>query len=510
MAQQNLTRRHVLRGAAGFTLALPFLPSLLPRGVRAGDAPFAANPRFVAFATEHGGVWEQNMYPGSEVLTQSQAYAGRTIRRGDLAASVAGGVTTVSPVLSGPSDLLTEALVGKLNVLRGLDHPFYIGHHRGGHLGNYAENDGNGTDGQVVQAYPRPTIDQVMAWSSSFYPDLSTILERSMIVGDRVSWGWSSPESGTGSIQELPAVFSSLELFNRIFVPQEDELTARPPVVDRVLASYQSLRQSDRRLSASDRQRLDDHLERIDELQRKLAVQVSCGDVMEPGTSSTDLWGSSFGYDPSAQRQFWQLVNDVIVAAFICGTSRIAVLRVTDNFSDYQGDWHQAVAHEAHALDGVAQGILAAAHQRFFEDVFLDLAKKLDAVDEGQGPTILDNTLMMWSQESGLYTHESVSQPVVTFGSAAGFLKTGQYADYRNLQDDGMAGWGGGNQMLYPGLCYNQWLGTALRACGVPASEFESGDYGGYGEVYVGEGREAFYPSQVFDAAGDLLPWLEG
>jgi hypothetical protein len=505
----QLTRRHVLRGAAGFTLALPILRSLQPRGAWAGDPPFAANPRFVAFATEHGGVWEQNMYPAAATLTDNQSYAGRTIRRGDLAASVANGVATVSPVMSGPSDVLTDALVAKLNVLRGLDHPFYIGHHRGGHLGNYAANDGNGTDGQVVQAYPRPTIDQVMAWSGSFYPDLSTTLERSMIVGNQISWGWSSPESNSGVIQELPPVWSSLELFNKIFVPQDDTLTTRPPVVDRVLANYQSLRQSDRRLSAADRQRLDDHLERIDELQRKLAVQVSCGDVMPPTANSTDLWGSSFGFDPAAQRQFWQLVNDVIVAAFICGTSRIAVLRVTDTFSDFQGDWHQAVAHEAHALDGVAQGILAAAHQRFFEDVFLDLAKKLDAVDEGSGPTILDNTLMTWSQESGLYTHESISQPVVTFGSAAGFLKTGQYLDYRNLADDGLAGWGGGNQMLYPGLCYNQWLGTALRACGVPASEFESGDYGGYGEVYVGEGREAYYPPAVFAAAGDILPWLQ-
>jgi ADP-ribose pyrophosphatase YjhB (NUDIX family) len=167
------------------------------------------------------------------------------------------------------------------------------------------------------------------------------------------------------------------------------------------------------------------------------------------------------------------------------------------------------VPHEAHALDGGAQGTLAAAHQRFFEDVFLDLAHKLDAVDEGSGPTLLDNSLMMWSQESGLYTHESVSQPVITFGSAAGFLKTGQYADYRNLQDDGMAGWGGGNQMLYPGLCYNQWLGTALRACNVEQTEYESGEYGGYGEVFIGEGRSQFYPSAVFEAAGDILPWLE-
>ena len=60
-----------------------------------------------------------------------------------------------------------------MNVLCGLDVPFYIAHNTGLHLGNYARNDGNGGDGKAVQAFPRPTIDQIMAWSPSFYPDLS-------------------------------------------------------------------------------------------------------------------------------------------------------------------------------------------------------------------------------------------------------------------------------------------------------------------------------------------------
>lgn len=503
-------RRTFLQGAGGFTLALPVLRSLMPRDTWAGDPPFAANPRFVAFATEHGGVWDEFMFPGASTLTDDQSYAGRTIRRGALAPMVDGGVATISPVLAGAADILTPELAAKLNVLRGLDHPFYIGHHRGGHLGNYAENDGNGTDGQMVQAFPRQTIDQVMAWSSSFYPDLSTVLERSLVIGNRISWGWSSPESGTGTIQEMPPVFSSLELFNRIFVPEEDDLTsARPPVVDRVLDHYHALRQSDRRLSAADRQRIDDHLERLDELQRRLEVVVSCGDVAEPTANSTDEWNSpAFGHDIAAQRRFWQLHNDVIAAAFVCGTSRIAVLRVSDTFSDFQGDWHEPIAHQSHALDGVAQDTLWRAHQRFFEDVMLDLAHKLD-VDEGDGITMLDNTLIAWTQESGLFTHESVSTPVVTFGSAAGVFATGQYLDYRNLADEGMYGWSGeSNQRLNPGLCYNQWLGNVLTAMGVPASEYESGEYGGYGEVYIGEGRGQFYPSAVFDAAGDMLPWL--
>ena len=57
-----------------------------------------------------------------------------------------------------------------MNVLWGLDVPFYIAHNTGLHLGNYARNDGNGGDGKAVQAFPRPTIDQIMAWSPSFYP----------------------------------------------------------------------------------------------------------------------------------------------------------------------------------------------------------------------------------------------------------------------------------------------------------------------------------------------------
>ena len=75
-------------------------------------------------------------------------------------------------MLRAPSSALTAALVAKMNVLCGLDVPFYIAHNTGLHLGNYARNDGNGGDGKAVQAFPRPTIDQIMAWSPSFYRDL--------------------------------------------------------------------------------------------------------------------------------------------------------------------------------------------------------------------------------------------------------------------------------------------------------------------------------------------------
>src|SRR5690606_34709843 len=128
------------------------------------------------------------------------------------------------------------------------------------HLGNYARNDGNGEEGAALQGRQMPTIDQIMAWSSSFYRDMSGITERALIFGDnRMSYSWSNPSSRSGDIQEVTGPSDPLTMFNRVFIPEEspDEPESRPPIVDRVFSSYQSLRQSDRRLSGGDKQRLD-------------------------------------------------------------------------------------------------------------------------------------------------------------------------------------------------------------------------------------------------------------
>ncbi len=505
----STTRRTFLRGAGGFTLALPLLPSLMPRGAGA-KGNWTIPPRFVSICTQHGAVWEEFMNPSEDLLTESMNYAGHQIRRGDLSVSIEGDRASLSPVLTGSSELLTPELAAKMNVIRGLDIPFYIGHHRGGHLGNWAANDGNGEDGVEQQGNPTPSIDQVLAWSPAFYSDLSTTLERSLLVAHSHSYGWSSPQTQSGEIQQMASEYSSLALFNRIFVPEEEESSPRPPVVDRVLANYNSLRQSNRRLSSRDRQRLDEHIERIDELQRRLSVQVSCGDVDVPRQDADWIRGEpSYYVDPELQAQAWSLYNDVIVTAFLCGTSRIAVLGITDHFSTFTGDWHQDVAHQAHLPDGDRQGEIMVGNRDTFESVMLDLISKLD-VDEGDGSTLLDNTLVQWTQESGPFTHESIDTTVVTAGSAGGCVQTGQYIDYRNrnvlaeeefYQDTPVR--------LYAGLLHQQYLATTLQFMGLSPGEYEIQPGGGYPDLFIGEGRDPLYPESVRSVRGEILPWLE-
>jgi hypothetical protein len=413
-------------------------------------------------------------------------------------------------VLSAPSSRLTSTLVQKMNVLRGLDVTFYLGHHRGGHLGNYAENDANSGDGGTVKGQPRPTIDQLMAWSDSFYPDLATIKERSLVIG---GWGmsamWSSPLTHDGAVQSITPERDSLALFDRIFVPPADPAEKRPPIVDRVLEDYKRLRTSNARLSRDDRQRLDDHIERLDELERKLKVVVACGEVTPPTQGSLQAEQAP---SPMGDIAFWKLHNDVVAVAFGCDTCRVVSMRADHTFSEYGGDWHHDVAHQAERPDGARQAVIEAAHQVFFQEVFVDLLEKLDAIQDPEG-TVLDNSLVQWTHESGCMTHDPIELPVITAGSAGGFLRTGQYVDYRNLQKKAHTASATSAVSSNVGLIYNQWLGTALQAMGLPRSEYEEGQHGGYGVLHMStetwfSGYQK-YPASVVNAMGEVLPYLK-
>jgi Protein of unknown function (DUF1552) len=500
-------RRQFLQGAGGFTLALPLLPSILTASQAAAQT--GKRKRFVAYMTDHGGLMGDSIYPAAAPGdTTANIFPGHDGRWGALRRTVNGSTASVAPVLSAPATQLTDRLVSKMNVYRGFDIPFYIAHNTGGHLGNYARNDGNGGDGQAVQNDKRPTIDQLMGWSTSFYGTAAGIRERVMVMGDRggYSWGWSSPATRSGTIQELSVNRDARSLFQKIFVPTNTTPPpmARKPIVDRVLENYRTLRNGNRRISLTDKQRLDDHLSRISELERK--VNLNAPPPPKSCSGAKQVTGDSEGLINGADRkQGFKLFNDVVAAAFICDTSRIASITAASPLISFSGSWHQDIAHQWNSV--APQTSLRQHYQVFFEHAFLDLASKLD-VDEGDGTTILDNTLLQWSQESGQQTHDNAQCPVITFGSAAGFFKTGMLADYRRLNSFFPS-----SDPLFPkislGLTYNRWLATALQAMGMPASEWERPGEKGYGNTLVGDGYKTHYTSTVIGSASQVVPFVQ-
>ncbi|MBL8918463.1 MAG: DUF1552 domain-containing protein [Myxococcaceae bacterium] len=515
-----LSRRWVLRGM-GATVAIPVLPSLL--GASDAAAQGMMEPRFfVNLGTHHGAAWERFMLPAVPTTgVTRQQYAGREIRSFPLTRALAGGEASLSPVLSAPEGRFTEALKNKMWVVRGFDIPWYLGHHTGGHLGNLARNDGNGGDGTTAQMNAvRPTIDQLMAWSSSFYPDLSGVRERVLVLSGRMSYAWQNPETRSGAIQEITSIADSPQaLFRRLF--PTTGATPRAPIVDRVLENYRRLR-ANPRLSRADRDRLDDHLQRLSELQRRLTSMATCGTPTAPAaphataTLGAVTYNPPYARNPTEQAAWYRVMNDVVVAAFACGLSRLAVALINPHLSTYAGDWHQDVAHQADGADGMRQDVLWRSYNTFFKDIFLDLAAKLDAVSTGTGRTLLDQAMVCWTQESGPRTHDLRDAVVVGFGGAGGRLNTGLAVDYRNLNLRFEPA-SETNLVTRPGLLWQQWLGTVLQTMGIPKSEWErpavNGGYPDYNFTnlqWQSINAATAWPQPVWGAAGERLPLLCG
>ncbi|MEM9692768.1 MAG: DUF1552 domain-containing protein, partial [Myxococcota bacterium] len=387
-------RRMFLTGAGGFTLAIPFLPSLAPKAARAqlGGGP----KRFFAFGTNHGGFRGSRMAPSGSP-DEVRSYGGQEIRRHQLVRTVDGDNASISPLLRGAASRLTPGLAGKLNLLRGLFTPIHLGHNNGGMLGNYAAIYPE-DEAHRVPLW-KPTIDQVLAYSPTFYRDMSTNLQRSLVVGSQLSYGPVNPSNPAAGVQKIAGEWDSLTLFDRIYeAPPDEPEERRPEIADRVLEDYQRARNR-ARIGAGDRRRLDDYMERIFEIQRRADVQLSCGEVERPTESSRDLdWPNDGGL--SVANRFYQLINDVFVVATLCDSCRVGTVRLgdTSGFADFSGNWHQDVVHRTHYVDppgsgpGDPQEICERSYQNFFDGVFLDLASKLDQAKDADGSSILDNS----------------------------------------------------------------------------------------------------------------------
>ncbi|MEM9066970.1 MAG: DUF1552 domain-containing protein [Myxococcota bacterium] len=475
MTVRKFGRRWMLLGG-GASLLIPALPSLI-RGNRTQAQGPAIPKRMVMFMTEHGGVWQQDMYPDESAASTSFSHPLHTCHRGPLTPRMEDGDRLVSEALRAPAGVLTESIASKMNLFRGLDVPFYYGHAR--HLlGNYGDMSNNHDEFPPDQE----TADQVMAHSTAVYatpPRRRLIHFGNQALSVELVDRSRGPAGGVQPTEEV----SAATVFDSVYVPTPDEgMPMREPPINAIYESYARLQSgafgAGARLGSEDRRRLTQYMDRLSDIRAALITPpiASCDDV-DPIDDLPGRW-DRYGSDN------YQLYNDVIMAGFMCDSSRVAVIRVNDPFTEevraYPGGYHE-VAHQAPTREDAAlaerlRGMLLRSSQAFFRGAFLDLVGKLDAVLEGEG-TMLDNSLVWWSPEAGCVTHNGDSIPVVAAGSAGGAITTGNYLDLRNREnnpaDDGRRAEVLAHVGRRPGVCYFQWTTTYLDAFGIPRSEWQ-------------------------------------
>jgi len=329
-------------------------------------------------------------------------------------------------------------------MLQGFD---YIGlgwYHHSGQFGNWHAS-ADGSEGNPDMA----TLDNVVAdwFGSQGYPNDVVTYSASWLDGD---WGCSFQADGT----RTTAQFSDPgALWDKYFADAQIPTDFKTLLVDRVLEDYRALKQNPR-LGAEDRVRVDNHIEHLAATEAKIKQIGAICDQLRPDSDIGD------------RALLLRTMNDVIVGLISCGMAHSFMGWAQALVSEDPNQWH-VWSHAAY--DGTTDSIAdASAYESLVEhsrsvmkDMCLDLAKKLDAVEQ------LDNCVIACIQEHGKRGHESWNVPVITFGSAGGALKTDQYVDYRNVAER--------DDLEYTrfGFPMNQLYANLLMSMDMPPSAFE-------------------------------------
>ncbi|HEV8247189.1 MAG TPA: DUF1552 domain-containing protein, partial [Polyangiaceae bacterium] len=407
----------------------------------------------------------------------------------------------------------------KLLLLRGLDFLPDTNHNDGGILGNYK---GGSLSDSVGLLADWPTIDQILAYSSKFYPSVPAG-GRSLHLSPGRANTFSFTHNGdpSGAITQVVADTDPKVAFDRVFAnftPPDQAMQENPnlKLVDRVIEDYRTLN-GNSRLSAADKATLDNHMSLLSELQGKLSAGSSATCQAPTAPPSMELSGLGV----SDIQDIYGLMIDVMVAAMQCDMTRIFTLDVykavgkaggvdqgfEHSCASCQGnanptDWHRA-AHDWDQQDQREKVVTI--NEWIARQVFLKVLQKLD-VEEADGNTYLDNSIVMWGNELGM-NHLNYSVPTLLAGSAAGYFQTGRYIDYIDWNQS--VKFSQQNGMVIEGVPYNRLLVSLLQAFGLEPADYERDAGKGYAETSTaGKTASAFALDYDYSQVGSPLPGL--
>src|SRR5258707_104554 len=247
----------------------------------------------------------------------------------------------------------------------------------------------------------------------------------SMIYSSHISW--SSPTTPT-PLELYPAL-----AFDRLF--RDDVGKGDASVLDLVLEDARDL---SRRVSYTDRGKLDEYLASVREVEDRIQRAGKQGRLQgwRPTLDKPNLPRPADGV-PQDIDQHMRLMCDILVLAFQTDTSRICTLKLNNDHSSQRFP-HLGIDYMIHHLLSHTDNADWLKVNRFFTQQVAYIAGKLGKIQEGER-TALDNTMLLYvsSMLQGS-THDCSQLPVVLLGGAGGRIKAGGSADYPGKLDPKM------------------------------------------------------------------------
>jgi hypothetical protein len=243
----------------------------------------------------------------------------------------------------------------------------------------------------------------------------------SMAYSSHISW--SSPSS------PVPMeVYPSLA-FDGLFENRGNRRTQS--ILDRVRDQAKDL---SRKVGSSDRSKLDEYLTSVREVEKRVKHLRGADGAPAKAHPHIAMERPANGL-PEDLREHMRLMCDIVALAFQTDKTRIVSLLLCRDLSGLfypfldVRDAHHPASHRDLSDDYERVS-------RYYCGQLAYLAKRLEAMPEGDG-TVLDHSCLlflsnMWSG----FKHDNTKLPVLTVGSLDGTLQTGRVLDYLDKGDD--------------------------------------------------------------------------
>jgi hypothetical protein len=422
-----ISRRTVLRGAGAagtVAIGLPLLEAMMPRAV-GGKSAFAQSSlvpkRLVVVFTANGTV--QSLWAPSS---------------GGSALDLAGH----------PIHAPLEPFQNKLLMVHGVDQEMAYNSIGDGHqtgmaclLTNEAILPGN----LFCEGGCEPGSEKYVGWGGGISVDqyVANEIEKDVVTKFRsLELG---VQTGNGSVWSRMSYANADEPLphrndpNQNFVDIFGDLVEDPfklelirkkrhSVLDVVIPQYEAFNKT---LGKADRVRLDQHLESIRAVEKRIDSVGGVGEHCEQPTIEDPGDVNQNDNFPAVGRA----QMDLLVMSLACDLTRVASLQWSGAVSNKRFSWlpepisegHHDLSHYEDG-DAYAQDALTRINHWYTEQ-FAYLIGAMDAIDEGDG-TMLDNSVVLWVNELGQgNSHTRRDIPFIIAGGGQGFFQTGRYLD---------------------------------------------------------------------------------
>ena len=238
----------------------------------------------------------------------------------------------------------------------------------------------------------------------------------SMLYSSHISW--SSPTTPT-PLEVYPAL-----AFDQLF--KDKAQRGDKSVLDAVLADAMDFR---RDISGLDQRKLDEYLNSVREVEQRIDRAGRRGELQgwRPTLSKPNIPRPDDGY-PQDIVEHMRLMCDILVLAFQTDTTRVCTLKLNNDHGTLRFP-HLGVDYMIHHLLSHSDTDDWLKVNQFFVEQMAYIARKLDAIQEGES-TALDNSMLMLCSSMMTGHHDATQLPVVMVGKGGGRIRGGRNLDY--------------------------------------------------------------------------------